>query len=449
MDELIIVVLILSNTVLIFLVVQYLMIPRRLEVLPKLLKEGKTQRVIKSAQAIVARRPKSVEAHYYLGMAYLAENKSALALIELKIVAQMGVTGKDIPEIEFRQTLAQMFIRCNQPEEALKDYLLLIKLAPEEAEFYYQAGRLLVEQNCTGMAKRYLYKAAELNPFDGRVHCELGSLLYKEQQTHEAQLELEKAIRSSRYNAQAYFYLGKLLKDAQDYTNAIEAFEQALGSKEYKIKALIERGICYMALNVLDKAIVELEGAIKTVNDETHPDSLYARYFIASCYERRYQIDKALAEWDRINEINKNFQDVGAKLLQYADYRYDELKDYLNYRQTEFLDLCKKVVAQGMGLTVQEVQVFSNGCEVIAVKGKVSKDTSRAYYRFIRFYRIYEPVQERECYDLLGQLNQRNIPRGIIVTSSEFTQAAQDFAQVRPIELLDKEKLLKLLQGLT
>ncbi|MDR0629359.1 MAG: tetratricopeptide repeat protein [Treponema sp.] len=447
MNELIIGILIMGNTFLLFFAVKYLVAPSRIETLAKLLKEGNTRGVIKSARAIIAKQPKNAEAHYYLGMAYLAENRTSAALIELKLVSQLGIMGRAIPEIEFRQTMAQLFIRGHQPEEAIKEYLLLIKLAPEKAEFYYQAGKLFVERNRIDMAKQYFYKAGELNPYDGRVHCELGSLLYKEQRPQEAKIELEKAIQFSRRNGQAYFYLGKLFKDAQDYAAALQSFEQALQCKAYKINALIERGICYMALDAMDKAVLELELAIKTIGDETHPDSLYARYFMGVCYERFNHIDKALAQWDRVYAIKKHFYDVENKLAQYADYRYDVLKDYLNYGDEQFLALCKDMVTKGMGFKVQEMKVIPNGSELVAIEGhSLMDENNRDLYCLMRFYRIAELVHEPVIYTMLEDLKRHNIHRGIIVTNSGFAQDAIDYAEARSVELFDKEKLLKLLQ---
>jgi tetratricopeptide (TPR) repeat protein len=403
--------------------------------------------MIRSATAIISKQPQNVDAHYYLGKAYLAENKFSLALIEFKVVSQMGVMGTAISELEFRQIMAKLFIYCNQPEEALKEYLLLIKLAPEKAELYYQAGKLFIEQNRSDIAKHYLYKATLLDPNDLRIHSALGFLLYKEKKTKEAKIELEKAIQSPQHDAQAYFYLGKLLKDAQDYATAIQTFAQAMRSKAYKIKALIERGICYIALNAMDKAMAELALAIKTIGDEVHPDSLYARYFLGICYERLNQIDKAIVQWDKICAIKKNFHDVENKLAQYMDYRYDVLKDYLNYQEEKFLELCKDVASQGMGLNVQELKAITNGAELIVVKGNAIMDkNNRDLYRLIRFYRMYELVHEQTIYNMLTDLKRQNIHRGIIVTNSGFAHDAIDYANSRPVELLGKDELIALLQ---
>ncbi|MDR1302954.1 MAG: tetratricopeptide repeat protein [Treponema sp.] len=414
--------------------------------MPKLLEDGNTQAVIRSAMALIAKQPQNIDAHYYLGRAYLAENRHSLALIEFKVVSQMGILGTGIPEVEFRQTMAELFISCNQPEEALKEYLLLIKLAPEKAESYYQVGKLFIEQNRSDLAKQYFYKAELLDPHDHRIHGELGFLLYKDQKALEAKVELEKAIQSPEYNAQAYFYLGKILKEEREYAASIQTFEQALKSKEFKIKALIERGICYIALEAMDKAIAELELAIQAINDEVHPDSLYARYFLGSCYEQLNQIDKAIVQWDKISAVKKNFHDVEHKLVQYMDYRYDALKDYLNYREEEFLELCKDMASKGMGFKVQSMTAITNGAELIVVDKNVIDESNRELYQIIRFYRMYELIHESLIYGMLEDLRRQNIHRCIIVTNSGFAQDALEYANLRPVELLGKDKLLALLQ---
>jgi tetratricopeptide (TPR) repeat protein len=446
MNEMLIMMLIIGNTVLTFCVMKYLLMPKQVKLLPKLLEDGNTQAVIRSAMALIAKQPQNIDAHYYLGRAYLAENRHSLALIEFKVVSQMGILGTGIPEVEFRQTMAELFISCNQPEEALKEYLLLIKLAPEKAESYYQVGKLFIEQNRSDLAKQYFYKAELLDPHDHRIHGELGFLLYKDQKALEAKVELEKAIQSPEYNAQAYFYLGKILKEEREYAASIQTFEQALKSKEFKIKALIERGICYIALEAMDKAIAELELAIQAINDEVHPDSLYARYFLGSCYEQLNQIDKAIVQWDKISAVKKNFHDVEHKLVQYMDYRYDALKDYLNYREEEFLELCKDMASKGMGFKVQSMTAITNGAELIVVDKNVIDESNRELYQIIRFYRMYELIHESLIYGMLEDLRRQNIHRCIIVTNSGFAQDALEYANLRPVELLGKDKLLALLQ---
>ena len=78
-----------------------------------------------------------------------------------------------------------------------------------------------------------------------------------------------------------------------------------------------------MSLRMLDKAIPELERAVNIIKNEAEPDSLYARYFLAMCYEKKCDFMRAVVQWDKIYAQKKNFRDVGEKLTHYSEYRQE------------------------------------------------------------------------------------------------------------------------------
>jgi tetratricopeptide (TPR) repeat protein len=442
MAEALVVIFIMGNGLLIFLIVRSLVAPRDVQAFPQLLKEGKTRTVVKSALAIIAKRPGDVEAHYYLGMAYLAEHRPELAFIELKTVNQLGVEGKNIPELDFRQLLAKLFLQNDQLEDALREYLLLTKLAPKQADFHYWAGRLYSSLDDTDMAIRYLNYAATLSPNDGKIHGELGAMLYKEKKNFEAKQELEKAITIQNDTAQAYFYLGKLQKDAEDYSTALTLFEQAQQSLEYRSKALLERGLCYMALRAENKAAQELELAVKTINSETKQDNLFARYFLGQCYEKQEQFDKALFQWEKIHEVKRNFKDVEAKLLQYADIRDENFKDFFTYNQENFISLCQKLVSEVLSLQVREISLVPDGC---AFTAREQNDSGKGQPLLVLLYRMQRPVGGRDLVAVMEQVKRGGLSRAIVMSGSGFSPTALEYRS-KTVELVDKGKLQELLR---
>jgi tetratricopeptide (TPR) repeat protein len=446
MAEALVVIIFLGIGLLIFLIVKILVEPKDIGSLSQLIKEGKTKTVIKSALAIIAKRPSNAEAHYYLGLAYIAEQRHELGFIELKTVNQLGIEGKNIPEIVFRKFIAKLYLQNGQLEDALREYLLLTKLEPNQADAHYWAGWLYSRLNNTDMAIRYLNQAAILNPNDSRIRSELGALLYKEKKNFEAKQELEKAIKIQNDMAQAYFYLGKLEKDAADYSAALPLFEQAMRGLEYRAKALLERGVCYIAMQAEEKALIELELAVKTANDEMDQDSLFARYFLGQCYEKLDQLDRAFFQWDKIHELKKNFKDVDAKLVQYAYIRDENFKDYLSYNQEAFVGLCQNLVSKVFKLEQREVSVLPDCCEVIALEnaGK-GRDPSQSV--LLRFYRSQKPVGDRDIYSTIDAIKHNAVNRAILMSSSGFTASARShIPSDLTVELLDKERLQELLR---
>jgi tetratricopeptide (TPR) repeat protein len=433
--------------------IRQLLFSKGTEALPLLIKRGKTQLAIKSAKQLISKDPKNAEARYYLGLAYAAEKKEDLAYREFKTLNQLSIQGKAIPEIEYRQTLAQLYLSNKEPEEALKEYILLIKLMPKKGDYYYQAGKLFVELGKLDRGREYLEKAAELSPNDGNIYFELGVLLYKEKKAPDAKAVLERALRFQKDKAQAktWYYLGKLQKDVKDYAGAVISFDKAAAEPEYKLRALVERGGSFMSMNEFSKAVPVLEKAVAAITRESGQESLYARYFLGLCYEKRREIDRAVAQWEKVSSEKKGFRDVEEKLSQYHDIKAETgggIKKYITAGNADFLELCKSIVKNAMGLSVQSAKPTPGGSEVLAVEGSGSGDwqSTRKIPRLIRFYRSNDPAGEEEIRSILDDAREQNIPKTALIASGGFSQAALDFANNRPVELFGREKLQNMLR---
>lgn len=285
--------------------------------------QDKTQllKVMRDAKAAIEKDPQDAEAHYVLGKAYLADKREEQAFKEYRSASRLGIGGKNIPETEFRETIAGLYAKYGDPEEALKEYVLLIKEHPENPEYYFQAGKLFSSRNKSDLAEQYMRKAASLNPKESRYHAELGMHYYLAKRMKDASAEYEAVLKVDPANGQALLYSGKILKDSKDYAGSVPYLEKASRDPDFKLRALVELGGSYMSLRTLDKAISELERAVSIITKESDPDSLYARYFLGMCYEKTREFTKAIAQWDKIYSQKRNFKDVGEKLTQYSEYR--------------------------------------------------------------------------------------------------------------------------------
>ena len=266
---------------LIIFIVKNTLIPKKVDVLPRLIKQGKTQQATKVAKQIISKDSKNFIAHYYLGKAYIKENKLELAIIEYRIVNENALFGKEINEIDFRQEYASLLLKYNQTNEALKHYLLLTKLQPNNAENYFNCGQIYEQQNRYDIALGFMQKTAFLDKKHAKAHAEIGLMMYRTKQYSEAKKEIDISLRLNPENYSAYYYLGKILKDAKDLQGAIKAFEKAQRDPEVKQKSIIEHGSCYMMANRLDNAALDFQRAIELDKENEKPETLYARYFLA------------------------------------------------------------------------------------------------------------------------------------------------------------------------
>ena len=432
---------------LIIVILKTIVSPKKIDAIPRLIKQGKTQNAIKIAKQLIAKDQKNYLAHYYLGKAYIKENRTELAVIEYKNVNDNALFGEGINELTFRSEYSQLLLKYNQQNEALKNFLLLTKLDPQNAENFYQVGRIYEDQNRYDLALGFMQKCAMLDKRHAKAHAEIGLMLYRTKQFNEAKKEIDIAIKLSPETYTSYYYLGKILKDAKDLQGAIKSFEKAQRDPELKQKAIIEHGSCYMIAGRIDNALVDFQRAIELDKEGTQAETLYARYFLAACYEKSRKIDKAIEQWEAIYKRNKSFRDVSAKLSEYKDLQAnDYLKDYLTCSNEEFPYICKNAVIKGIGLQVLSCDQKKWGCQITGVnKSDESWMAVRKQVVFIRFYREPEPVEEPQIHEALDEMKTMNSVKSFLFSSSGFNTAAKRFAENRPVELVEKQKLEALL----
>lgn len=429
-----------------FYIVRNMVAPKKIARVEQLLKQNKSAAAIKMAKQLLTKDQRNPETHYLLGKAYLQDNKPELALMEFKTVNQIGVFDGNVPEVAFRRDTAELFMRFNQPDEALKEYLLLLQKDPNNAENYFQVGRLFESRNKAAKAVGYYRKAIDLQRGHGPAHLRLGLILYRAKKYTESKQFLEKAIRFQPESYEAYYYIGRIQKENKDYAAALQSFEWSTKSPEYKVKSLIERGTSFMEMNNLERAVSELERAIAQAKDPTDGDALWAHYFVATCYERMRKIERAIEHWEAVYKVKPGFQDVAEKISQYQELRQDDVvKDFLTASQTDFRQMCEKAAAK-MGFSIQSITDEPDGAKVIAVEAKSNWRNAKAMPHLIRFVRVAELIDEATVRETQEEMKSQNITRAAIVASSNFSRMAIDYAESRPINLLNKDKLQELLK---
>ena len=449
MPVIVIVSIILGVLVIVFtvLVVRSIISPRKVGSLAEQYKKGNYSGVIRSARRILAKDARNPDAHYFLGLAYMAQNKEELALMEFKTVNSIGDFTGHVPENSFRKTIAELFEKFNQPEEALKEYLLLIGNNPTSAELPYRAGKLFEERHKTENAVSYYRKALELDPRHGPSYFRLGKILYRAKRPAEAKKLLQNSVRYDPENSQAHYYLGKILKDNGELTTALSAFEKAQKDSDYKVRAIIERGGCYMSQADFDRAITELERAAGLVRDERSPEALHVHYFLGVCYERTRRIEAAVEEWEKVYSVHPKFRDVSEKLSEFQSLRADDrIKDFLTAPDNQFIEICRRIT-MALGLSIRETTLINDGCDIVAFEAQSKWRNARRLPKLLRFLRITEILDIGSVRAVHEEMRNQNITRAVVVTSSTVSSLAREFAETRPIDIYDREKLHELLEN--
>jgi tetratricopeptide (TPR) repeat protein len=434
--------------VFIFFIIRMILKPQQVNGLSNLVKQGKTSQAIRLAKQILQKEPRDCETHYLLGKALLQDGKDELALMEYKTVNSIGDFKGSLKEQIFRKEMADLYQEFGQDEEALKEYLLLIQKEPNEPSHLFRAGLIFEKRKKPVQALNYYKRTIAQDPSHSDAYMHLGMLLYAAKKENDAKSVLNKALKLNQANHQAYYYLGKINKDQKNYNVAIELFEKGQKDPDFKIKCLIERGICLIMIKNYDQAMTDLERVIRLVETEktAEREILFARYFLSICYEKARKLDQAISQWEAIYTKDKNFKDVAEKLSQFQDLRSDDvMKDYMTATNARFEDICL-AVADALNHSVTDVQMLKQSCRVFVVEKNTGQwRNARKFPKIMLFLRNTSNVDLPVIRDFHEDLTSFKATRGMIFAGTQFTRTALEFAESRPIEIYDKEKLLGIL----
>jgi tetratricopeptide (TPR) repeat protein len=428
------------------MIIRKLTSPRKFLELEKLIESGNTKAAIRYAKSVLGRNDRSPEAHWYLGECYLAEDRADLAVVEFKYITNYGKYTGMVTEKKVRSRLAHTYLELGHLDESQKEFILLSKKDPANYENYYYIAKLFEDRNYSDSALTNYKKVIALNPQHSESYMRMGVLYMKKQQLSEAKKSFLMSLKYDPQNLACYFHLGKIAKTSGDVSTALSHFEKAQRDPDLRQRALLEISNIYISKGDRNRAIAELERAIK-LGEENVPVVLALRHLLAQCREINKELILAVEQWEKIYAVNPKYKDVAEKLAVYSDLRADDkLKDFLTASQTVFQDLCTELV-QSMGLAIQDVFIRNQDVvEVFALESQSKWRNAKKAPSIVKVFRSIDPISYDDIRVLYDQMRKINAMRSICITASKFSRAAIEFAQIRPIDLIDKEELTKMLK---
>lgn len=420
--------------------------PRKLEEIEKLIEGGQIKLAIRKLGEILEKDDRNAYAHYLLAEAYLKENNIQFAILEFRQVLKLGKFDDNVREVEVRSRLAKIYRERNASEEAKKEYLILSKLDPSNYENYYHLGVIFFNSGQFDKAIPYFKKSIASNNRHDMSHYYLGQVHYRTGNFSDAKQSFIDALKIDQGNYKAHYFLGLVLRQMGDYEWAIKEFEISQKSDDLKVKSFLAKGTCYIEREQLPKAVIEFERGLKFAKRGSDTE-LNLRYFLAEAQERMRDLHSAINNWEKIAQVNPNFRDVQEKLKSYAEFRQDDrIKDFMIAGLAQFEHTCRKVV-EAMGHNIMDVDIMSDtDIEMLVTETEGKWRNTRRSNKIIRILRTTDTINDKLLRQLHEKMKPKNANRVVIISTGDFSQSAMDFSNTRPIELIGKGDLVKLLR---
>lgn len=228
--------------------------PQIAQQLPRLI-----QVALSDAQKIVELDPTQMEAQYLLGrLLSLPGGNREQAIEALTAALELAEVDDERAKILTSRGDIQ-----DNAADRLADYEAALEIDPTQVIALRHRGQVLVETGDSEAALTDFNAALEVEPNDPETLEALGVALGMLGRHEDAMEALGKAIEIQPRFATAYIHRARLLMKEQQFKEAINDLDKSILVVTTNPLALVLRATCYEALNDTDRALADVERALK------------------------------------------------------------------------------------------------------------------------------------------------------------------------------------------
>ena len=400
--------------------------------------------IIKDAQKKLAQNPHSIQGLSELSELYYREH---LWEKSFPLFTTLFEIAPDHPEINFAETGLKLGIsafKLGRYEEALQGLITSYKMNPDNFEVNYYLGQTCFEVKDYIKAVPCLKKALALNPSAPNAIRWIGLALNQQQHYKESLQYCKKALESEPENTDLLFAMAEGLENVGNTTKAIQVYQHLRTDPVYGARACLTAGMIYLSSNEFDKAIPELEAGMQYQN--IAPDVLAdLRYHLGVSYIKSNEIAKGLPHLKALELDKPGYRDTEELITRYQELNQNSnLQIYLLGNNADFAVLCRKLsVAFFPKARISITELAPQG-EIVDMVAEIAT-IKREDIVVFRFIRSTGPVNELYIRELHAKLKDTKAGRGIYISAGSFQEPARKFVEGRPIDLIDKTLLAKML----
>lgn len=404
--------------------------------------------LIKTAKKRIAQNPKDRDALLTLADMYYSEKSWNEAMSSYKVLMDLCATDVLINEFEVTLRFAVSALKLKNFDVAHKYFLMARTLNSESFEVNYNLGVLEYKKKNYDKAALLLKNALARQPEHLDTWKYLGHSLYKLGKYREALSLLKRVYDNQPDDKDSLFAAGQCYAELALYDQAVKIFTHLRPDPVLGPQAALMAGLINLKTRKYDKAVMDLEIGLR------HPDIpvdilLELKYRLASAYLAQQEIGKALHLLHKIKARQPSYKDVEVQIVRYRELAgNNNLKIYLVAAPSDFVALCRKITLSFIPdakTKITDISVETSDYADILAEVETGKWHDLILFRYIR---SSGKVGELALRDFQVRLKETRAGRGFCFTAGEFTEEAVRFVEARLIDLIDKPKLIRVLEKL-
>ena len=186
------------------------------------------------------------------GIGYYQDGKYDVAVREFKRAVSLSPQSENA--LNAYDYLAMAFLKLGNNKEAIKAYQSALRLSPNQDDFHYKLGNILLEEGNTDQAIKSYKAALRIEPDSTTYLYSLGQAYLAKGSLDDAKVQFEKIIRLAPREYGGYYGVGQTYYQTGEYEKAIDQFEKVIALKEDFFSVRVDLGYALTDLGRVDEA---------------------------------------------------------------------------------------------------------------------------------------------------------------------------------------------------
>ncbi|GAB1483703.1 tetratricopeptide repeat protein [Treponema sp.] len=410
-------------------------------------KEKGREAILKEANRRLSQNPKDADSLIALGDLYYREETWEKALKTYEVLVDLCATTPDLDEFMINMRFGMSSLKLNRMDEAYKGLVIARTLNQSNFEVNYNLGYLEFLKKNYEKAIQMLQQARTQDPDHASTLRYLGHAQFRIKNYRDSLALLRKAVDINPDDKETLYAIAECYYELNQTEQAIKIFTHLRPDPQLGPNASLFAGTIHMNQHQFPKAIMDFEIGLKHENLKLET-AVELKYRLSMAYLRQQEIGRALNYLRDIQNTYPNFKDVTSLIAKYQELNANKnLQIFLMAPSGDFVALCRKVALNYFPrakVKITDISVNKNEWADILAEVDTPKWADVVMFRFIR---TQGTIGELTLRDFHSRLKEVKAGKGYCLTPGTFSDEAKKFVEARLIDLIEKDRIGKILDS--
>ena len=413
----------------------------------KVHKKGKSA-LVKEAEKKLVKDPHNIPALETIGEIYYQDKNWEKVWGVYKTLYDLSAAHIEIDVAKSTLRMGLSAFYQNRIEDAVNVLMVTIKKDPDNFEANLVLGKVLLQKNIIDKAAYCLKKAKTLMPENNEVNALLGKCLFEMQKYRESLEFIKQALEESPDNKELLYDMAVAMSECGLSEKALKVFIHLRPDPEFGPLSCLEAGKMHERVKDFQNAIKDYEIALRHQNMNEQL-AIQIKYRLGNTYIAMNNISQGLVYLKQVQMMKAGYKDTDSLVSRYAELNQNKnLQIYLLSGTSDFVALCRKLISvffKESFVKIEDIQVTSGFVEIVCNAENVKWESKQIF----RFYRTQNIIGDLYIREFHGKIRDTKCDNGVCVTVGSFSESAHRFVEGRPLTLVEKDELTKMLKKIT